>query len=346
VQNGATGFDVRPTADFSDLAMTFSSEKAELWFRMVGSWLQAPSSRFFALSRDLVVDQRERASKTGGVQRERAYGAAFTLHPYQTTASGDGELSWAGPDEVRAFIKTHYMPANLTIAIVGDIPAQDARRLAEFYFGKLPPAAPTEARTAEPLKAENAQPTKLVLPEPPVFSAGWPRPAGSDRDDVVFDVLQGILTGGPGSRLHSELMVEGKVANRVGGASRFPGGRYPSLFVLDAEPLPTRSPEEVENGIHKVIDAIAKSGVTAEDLQHSRQWWRKRLLIDSRPAAGRAAQLVRWHTEHGTYKIDEWLAKLDAVTAADCQRVVTEYLAAKPYFSVVQLTAVTRGAAQ
>ncbi len=340
LENGLTGFELRPMADFSDIAMTLSSQRAELWFRMVAGWLQAPSSRFFMQNRTSVSDQRERAAKTGAIQRERAFGAAFSLHPYHAISAGDGELNGASPAELRAFMKTHYIPSNLTIAMVGDIAVPEAKRLAELYFGKLPAAAPPEIRGAEMLKLDSPQPVRLALTEDPMFAAGWPRPAASDPSDPVFDMLQAILGGGNGSLLHNELMVETRSANRIQIHARYPGARYSGLFVIEAEPLPTRSYEDVEAGIFKVIQNIAKNGVSIPDLEQARLWWRLRLLGEARTAAGRAQQLVRLHTEYGTVKVEERLSKLESVTAEDCKRVTAEYLSARPYVSIIQMTAV------
>lgn len=173
-----------------------------------------------------------------------------------------------------------------------------------------------------------------------MFAAAWPRPAGHEAGDAVFDMLQAILGGGAGSRLHTELMVDAQLARRMSVMARYPGGRYPGLFLIEAEPLPTRAHEDLEAGINKALETISKSGVTAEDLERGRQWWRGRMLADSRTAASRAQQLVRSATEFGSYKVEERMVQLEKVTAQDCQRVVAEFLAGKAYFSVIQLTAV------
>ena len=228
-QNGVTGFDLRPTADYSDLSMTLPSNRVELWFRMVSSWLQSPSTRFFPKSRELVLQQRERVANTGALLRERAFGAPFTLHPYGAIASGDVELSGATPGEVLAFLKTHYVPANLTIAIVGDIAPAEARRLAEAYIGKLASSVAPAAKSAEITKADFAGQVRLAAGEAAVFAAGWPRPASSDPSDPVFEVLQVLLAGGPGSRLHEKLMLESRTIGRLTVTSRFPGGPLPGV---------------------------------------------------------------------------------------------------------------------
>ena len=95
--------------------------------------------------------------------------------------------------------------------------------------------------------------------------------------------------------------------------------------------------------IGKELTTAAKEGFTNEELERARAAWRNRLLADSQTISGRAAQLVRTQTEQGTYRVEELLSKLEAVTAADCQRVLNEYMAGKPYFSILQYTAIAGG---
>jgi predicted Zn-dependent peptidase len=340
VQNGVTGLEMRPSADFSDLAFTLPSHRAELWFRMVGSWLQAPSSRFFPQSRALAVDQRAQVGKTGTFQREQMFGQVFSVHPYRAIGAPETELGAVAAIEVRQFQAAHYVPANMTVAIVGDIAAVEARRLAEFYFGRLPATPSAERTGATPFKAEGVQQFRLAVPEAPVIATAWPRPSGADADDAAFDMLQALLGGGTGGRLHGELMGAAQLARRMVIVPRYPGGRYPGLFLIEAEPQPQRSHDEVEAAILKTIDAMKTAGVTAEEMGRASAWWRNRFASEARTASGRASQLARFHTEMGSYKLEDRLARLHAVTVQDCQRVLGEYMAGKPYFSVLQLTAV------
>ena len=43
--------------------------------------------------------------------------------------------------EAEEFFEKYYSPANLTIAIVGDVYADEARTLAQTYFGRIPPSS-------------------------------------------------------------------------------------------------------------------------------------------------------------------------------------------------------------
>lgn len=341
LQNGVAEPLLRPSADFSDIALTLPSHRAELWFRMMGGWLQAPSLRFFYQSRAQFADQRVALAKSpGSQQRQFALSSAFLAHPYQAMRTVDTELKLVFEQDVRDFLAKHYVPGNITIAIVGDIAAADARRLAEANFGKIGGQAPQPVRQVAMAKLAGNERLRLAVPEAPAFAVGWARPEGTHADDAALDMLQAVVSGGPGSRVHSELQAGTPIVSRLTAMARFPGSRFPGLFVIEAEPLPARSLDEVENGVIKAVNAMATETVTPEELERARMWWRSRFLEEARSASGRAGQLVRAQTEYGDFRIEARLAKLDAVSAADCQRVLTEYIAARPHLVVEQLSLV------
>ncbi|MCC6537740.1 MAG: insulinase family protein [Bryobacterales bacterium] len=342
MENGATGFEYRAAVDYADLAMTLPALRSELWFRMVGAWLQAPSLRYFYEDRQRFNEPRGRP---GSQVRMAAFGGVFPLHPYQAVMS-DGEAANVLSSDLTAFMKSHYVPANLTVAIVGDISAADARRWAEQYFAKLPATPPPTPRNAVAPKVENTSPARVAVPgQWPVAAAAWPRPDGNSPDDPVFDLLQALLTAGPGSRAHAELAGPTPVVRALSATARYPGARYAALFEVEAEPAPGRSLDEVDLGIQRVMTAMKTERPAADELTRARALWRTRLLGEARTAAGRALQLVRSQTEHGSYKIEDRLAKLDAVTPEDCRRVAEQYLSGL-HFTLFQLTAVEGGEAQ
>lgn len=339
--NGVAEPVLRPSADYSDIALTLPSHRAELWFRMMGSWLQAPSMRFFYQSRAQFAEQRVPLAKSpGNVQRQFAMASAFLAHPYQALRTVDSELKLIFEADVRDFLAKHYVPANVTVAIVGDIAVAEARRLAEANFGRISGQAPQPARLVTPAKLAGNERLRIAAPEPPVFAVGWARPDGRHADDAALDILQAVVSGGPGSRIHSELQAGTPIVSRLAASARFPGGRFPGLFVIEAEPLAAHTLEEVENGVIKAVTAMANETVTPEELERARMWWRSRFLEDARTSSGRAGQLVRAATDYGDHRIEARLAKLDAVTSADCQRVLTEYIAARPHLVVEQLNLV------
>ncbi len=56
------------------------------------------------------------------------------------------------------------------------------------------------------------------------------RPDQYDKDDPVFDVLSGLLSGGRTSIMYRDMVRDKQLALEAGAESQFPGGKYPSLF--------------------------------------------------------------------------------------------------------------------
>ena len=60
-------------------------------------------------------------------------------HPYRYLTIGRHEdLATASVDDVKAFFKTWYVPANATLTLVGDVEIPRAKELVQKWFGSFP----------------------------------------------------------------------------------------------------------------------------------------------------------------------------------------------------------------
>src|SRR5207244_4041599 len=121
----------------------------------------------------------------------------------------------------------------------------EALPIVEKYFGRLPKAPmPEPLRTIEPpQKAERV----AVLHEKsqPIYMEGYHRPADTDPDDAVYDVIQVLLSAGRTSHLYRSLVRDKKIAARTNVFGAFPGGKYPSVFTFIAITTPGHTPAEI-----------------------------------------------------------------------------------------------------
>src|SRR5262245_2723600 len=73
---------------------------------------------------------------------EILYDQFYTVSPYKHTTIGSmKDLDAASVEDVRDFHNTYYVPANATIAIVGDFDMAQAKELVTRYFGRIPKSA-------------------------------------------------------------------------------------------------------------------------------------------------------------------------------------------------------------
>src|SRR5688572_31454945 len=113
-------------------------------------WLEADrmaslriDEEVFKTEREVVKEERRMRvdNQPYGRLNEIIYDNAFTVHPYKHPTIGSmADLEAASVDVVRDFHRTYYVPANATLAIVGDFDTPQALALVNQYFGRIPKA--------------------------------------------------------------------------------------------------------------------------------------------------------------------------------------------------------------
>jgi predicted Zn-dependent peptidase len=155
---------------------------------------------------------------------------------------------------------------------------------------------------------------------------GYHKPTLPHPDELVFDVIDMVLTDGRTSRLHKKLVVEKQLATSVG-AFTAPGHRYPNLFIISATPRAPHSVTEVENAIYEELERLKNEPVTARELQqilNKLEYEESRQMLST---GGLARNLTEYEAIAGSwrYLIDHRQA-IAGVNAADIQRVAKKYL--------------------
>src|SRR6188508_2676413 len=97
----------------------------------------------FKREREVVKEERRMRieNQPYGRLSEIIFDQAFTTHPYKHPTIGSmADLEAASVEDVREFHNTFYVPANATVAIVGDFDAMQAAQFVRQYFGRVPKA--------------------------------------------------------------------------------------------------------------------------------------------------------------------------------------------------------------
>jgi RNA polymerase sigma-70 factor (ECF subfamily) len=132
-----------------------------------------------------------------GKLMEQMLATSIAAHPYRNMPGG-----WASDIEnlrvkdAEKFFAQYYVPGNITMAVVGDVNPARIKALANEYFGRLQKRPlPDPIMTTEP-EQEGPKSTDVASPAQPMEFVAYHRPDQYDKDDPVFDVLSGLLSGG------------------------------------------------------------------------------------------------------------------------------------------------------
>ena len=325
---GATGIGVSVSADAIRYTCTLPSNRAELWFSMESQRLARPVLRGFYAERANLIQEARMPPAEARIANVLV-SAAFPAHPYRNPLYGwMGDVDSLRAADLRAFIERNFVPGNMTIAIAGDITPAEARRLADRYFSGAAWSAkpiPAAIPTIDPVQTVQRAGISYSAAAP-MAAVGYRRPDEFDRDDNVFDAIQAILTG-PNGWLTQSLTEESGIAASVRSLADYPGGRYPALFAIVAQPGPGRTMDQIVSAIQAVIDRLRSQPVDDATLTRAKAHVREIILTALMQNAGAAAVLAASAAEYGDWR--EPLAELERmekISAADVQKVAAKYL--------------------
>ena len=322
--NASTGQDV------TTYQVSLPSNKIELWARIETDRLINPVFREFYTERDVVMEERRQRvdSDPDGKLYEQFLSAAYKTHPYGRPVLGWNEdITNLSPNSVRKIFAKYNAPANIVIAVVGDINTVDTLKLIDKYFGRIP--ASKELKniiTAEPLQTEERRVT-VLFDSNPMMIVGFHKPTAPADDDYVFDVLETILTKGRTSRMYNLLVTEMQIAESVSAANGVPGTRYPNLFTISAKPRHPHTNTELEEIILKEIENIKAQPVSDAELAKAKNQLKMGYIQSLNSNAELASTLSHYEVLLGDFHyFSNYLTNIEKVTGADIQRAARLYL--------------------
>nr|MBA2540755.1 insulinase family protein [Deltaproteobacteria bacterium] len=186
-------------------------------------------------------------------------------HPYRYLTIGKHEdLAAASVNDVMAFFKTWYVPANATVAIVGDFDVAATKKLVDKWFGKFP-------KSAKPKPVAVPAPTQKAI-EVSVDDGFaklrrvqfvWHSPANYGEGDAELDFVGEALGSEGTGRLYKALVYDRPLAQSVGafqGGSTF-SGQFSIVVTLRGD----ANLDEVKKIVAAEVAKITKETLTQKE---------------------------------------------------------------------------------
>ncbi len=323
--NGAVDLNASTGEDSTQYFWSMPSNRLELWAYLESSRIGWPVAREFYKERDVVQEERRMRvdSSPQGRLIEEFLAAAYMAHPYGRPNVGwESEISQVTATEAGAFHKKYYVPANIVVAVAGDLDTARALPMLERYFGRIPAGPKPEPMTTIEPKQTAERTVLLREATQPIYIEGYHRPDYLSRDDAVYDAITDIFSNGRTSRLYRSLVRDQRVAAVAEGFSGFPGIKFPGLFAFYAVPMSGHTSEEMSGAIHKELDRLKTGDVSDAELERFKTRARADLLRGLADNSSLASQLAEYQTLYGDWhELFDQLHKIDAVTKADIRRV-------------------------
>ena len=286
----------------------------------------------FASERDVVKEElrsRVLANPYGRFFRYLIPQASFTTHPYARSGIGSLEdLDAATLDDVRRFHATYYRPDNAVLIVSGNFDEAQLAAWVDRYFGPIErPAAPLPRVTAvEPARTAPKTVTGYGPNVPlPAVAITYPAPAANHPDAAALGVLDAVLSAGESSRLYETLVYEQQLAQNAFSSADL--RQHPGLFWLGAIMAGGKSLDEGERALLAEAERVRTQPVTPEELAEAKTEFTAGALRQRETNEGRAEAIGEAVVVEGdAARVNTELAAIQAVTAADVQRVAQQYL--------------------
>jgi zinc protease len=325
--NAYTSNDVTVYTDW------FPSSALELMFDMEADRIGdlAFDPKMIESERGVVYSERRSSvdNSNFGLLSELAEAAAFEAHPYHWPVLGwpsDIE-SWTMQD-----LKSHwnmgYAPNNCVVVIVGDVNFDQVMALSKKF---LEPIArrdpPPPVRTKEPEQMGERRVTLSKPAQLPIQMILYHIPDSRDPDSPVLNVIATILSDGQSSRLYKQL-VDSQLAISANGG--FGEALDPTLFRFTIQPRSGVDTAVTEKVLFEQLNKLQTDLVSDSELRKAKNQMLAGLYRRLKTIEGRANLLGTYEVFMGDYsKAFDEDKRVEAVTAADIQRVTKKYFTAK-----------------
>ncbi|MBI4487423.1 MAG: insulinase family protein [Acidobacteria bacterium] len=269
VLNGSTNTDrtnyweVVPTSAI-DLALWLESDR-------MGYLLPALSEQRFQTQRDVVLNERRQNYEN------RPYGLAVMAimaalypedHPYPwLTIGAADDLRAMRLEDVQAFFRRYYHPANASLTLAGDIDTAHAFELADRYFGELPAGVrPAPMQAAASLARESRLVVEDRVELPRIYVA-WHSAAMFASGDAEMDLIADLLANGKTARLYRTLVYDRRMAVDV---SAYQNSReLSSFFLLVATAAPGQSLTDLAGLIDVELQQLRDDGPSEAEMERA-----------------------------------------------------------------------------
>jgi zinc protease len=252
----------------------------------------------------------------------------YPVHPYGRPVLGTADhLLAMSADQMRAYHRERYQPANTTVVIVGGVSETEMLAAVQKEFASFTTTTtapiPTIAQPDRP-KPETLTQHLPRLEQPRLMLSWLGAPIGDLEEAIALEVLGVILSEGRTSRLVRSLREEKGWVRSI--HAYFMPQQQPGLFLIaaqaDAEFL-----DPVEAEIRETMQAIIDEGFSEQELERAVRMLRNDFIFNTESPSQLAGLYGYYSTLASLDLALDYPQQLKKVTTGMLKSVARQYLA-------------------
>ncbi len=325
--NGGEFLNAFTSEDQTAYFLRLPKNRLELWAWLESDRLLNPVFREFYSERDVVFEERRLGIESTPLGKyDEEFNAVFwEASPYKWPVVG-----WASDiptytlAQAKQYFATYYAPNNITGVLAGDFKPAEVMPLIQRYFGRIPRG------TVEPPPVVTLEPKQLgekrfdaEAETSPTVRIWWKTVPLVHKDTAPLDLLADILSGRTG-RLYKGLVLARKVANQS--SADHESRKYGGILKIETTVKDGTQPAAAEAAVYEEVEKLQKQEVPAPELQKVKNTYKANAYRRLSSSFYVGLQLVSYDALGDWRLINTAPERVDAVSAADIQRVAREYL--------------------
>ncbi len=331
--NAATSYD------FTHYYIILPSEHTELAIDIIADITQNSTFPEEEIAREKEVvlrEQDQRSDDPGSFAFFTMRQDFYTAHPYKLPIIGFADsLEKLTRDDFLNWMRTYYVPNNMTLVVAGDIEVEKTLQIVREKFGAMErKEIPARTFPKEPARTEKTvkEIRRDVAQGYLIFA--WPGPSVREAQDVyAMDVLITLLSDGRGSRFYKKLRKE------LGLVTTIDAGYFtqkePGVFSVYAE-FPYENRAAVEQTILSELQEILDGKLSPDEVARAKTVLLAREALQAETSAGISSTLGFYAVVAGDYRFAlTYPEKIRAVTVQDVVTVARKYISLDAYYELV-----------
>lgn len=287
----------------------------------------------------ILEEYRRKQDNPFGLLYDELYDAAYEAGPYKNSVLGSFEsISELDRDDMFAYYQDYYTADNMVLVVVGEVDPEacmvSIRKAFENLRSGVKPAA--DAPRVTTLSGPGMRRLHRDVNET-YMGMAWPAPALDDANRVLaMDLAVTILGDGRSSRLFQTVKERKGLVSSI--SAGFATHRYPGMVYAAAMP----AGEDVQaalDEIWQVMRELATDSPTESEMAKARRVIRNGLLFGMETNTGQSSTIGYYYTLTGGMDfLNQYLARLDGLTADDVAAVARDFFATEPVTVIVEPT--------